>query len=538
MLGSRDGDPEGIPLRFALATAGDRISAFLIDFLLISAVVGVIALLVALASVGTASSWFVGLFYLANFLVRNFYFIYFELRWQGSTPGKRRLGLRVIDQKGGALTAEAVFGRNLTRDVEIFLPLTAVLNPELIWSEAPGWGRLVAVAWMLVLALLPVLNKNRLRLGDLVGGTMVVLAPKAVLLQDLSDAAKSPAAAAAAPHYTFSDKQLDVYGIFELHILEDLLRRQDLRDPTAYEVVCEKIKKKIAWPQEQWQVTPQVFLRDFYAAQRARLEHRMLLGKRKEHKAALLWLLEDHRQLIQIDPFFFLANVVIGHGVGGGDQRAGKNAHDETDKGAGDGTFHEGESHDGADEVRQHADDEEQSEYRALVALCQLARPLERRHDAGLFHDGHGNGQPQHAIEDDSGNDEQQQTTHDTQAIQQGHAQNGKDSREAHRQTAPQANRAIAQLLHDAIGNGTGADQTEEALHGKEQRQPDAQLSGRQAALRQEHDEAEYDGALHERGDEREAGHVFEPHRKTSVDQRSQGDVAHSRSGVAEPPRG
>ena len=39
------------------------------------------------------------------FIVRNFYSIYFELAWQGATPGKWINGLRVIDRRGGPLRA-------------------------------------------------------------------------------------------------------------------------------------------------------------------------------------------------------------------------------------------------------------------------------------------------------------------------------------------------------------------------------------------------------------------------------------------------
>ena len=35
------------------------------------------------------------------------YFLFFELRWQGQTPGKRWLGLRVVDRRGGALSPRA-----------------------------------------------------------------------------------------------------------------------------------------------------------------------------------------------------------------------------------------------------------------------------------------------------------------------------------------------------------------------------------------------------------------------------------------------
>ena len=55
-----------------------------------------------------------------SFVVRNAYFLIFELKWGGVTPGKRMAGLRVIDRRGGPLLPSAVVARNLTRQAEIF----------------------------------------------------------------------------------------------------------------------------------------------------------------------------------------------------------------------------------------------------------------------------------------------------------------------------------------------------------------------------------------------------------------------------------
>jgi hypothetical protein len=49
-------------------------------------------------------------------------------------------------------------------------------------------------------------------------------------------------------------------------------------------VVCDRILAKIDWDGPRRRVDPRRFLEDFYAAQRARLEKKMLLGKRRESK--------------------------------------------------------------------------------------------------------------------------------------------------------------------------------------------------------------------------------------------------------------
>ena len=89
----------------------------------------------------------------------------------------------------------------------------------------------------------------------------------------------------AVEEYTFTPEQLDVYGIRELQVLEDVLRRppSDQRDELL-RMICDKVKHKIDWDRDRWNVHPQRFLQAFYAAQRRRLEKGMLLGKRRERK--------------------------------------------------------------------------------------------------------------------------------------------------------------------------------------------------------------------------------------------------------------
>jgi uncharacterized RDD family membrane protein YckC len=302
--------PEGLSLPFVVGPAGDRVVAFLLDLLLIFvAALGVFFLAVLFAASGMKILVDVLVVLLvALVFFWNFYFLYFEAKRGGMTFGKRRAELRVISRNGGPLTAEAVFARNLMRNLEFVVPVLAFIAPATVLPDAPVWGRLIATAWFMVFALMPLFNKDRLRCGDLVAGTIVVKAPAAVLLGDLtergvgrpSDRAERPAARwspppsrpafapepPAAEEYPFSRQQLDIYGIHELQVLEDLLRRDDqgVLDGRILEEVCDKIKTKIGWPRERWDVQPRRFLDAFYRAQRARLEQKMLFGQRQERK--------------------------------------------------------------------------------------------------------------------------------------------------------------------------------------------------------------------------------------------------------------
>jgi uncharacterized RDD family membrane protein YckC len=291
--------PEGLSLPFTVALVGDRLVAFAIDFALLLGATLAVWVLAALSIAVTAGELGLSFALLVSFLLWNFYFIVCEVQWGGVTIGKRRVGLRVIARGGGPLTAEAVFARNLMRNLEFTLPIQALLAPEAVVADAPGWGRLLAILWILVFALMPLFNKDRLRCGDLVAGTLVVRAPASVLLPDLADRpAPEPvrtgytlfgqvvAPAAKFEEFAFTREQLDVYGIHELQVLEDLLRRDEAGtlDGRILEEVCEKIKAKIAWPREGWNVPVRPFLQSFYRAQRGLLEQKMLFGQRRERK--------------------------------------------------------------------------------------------------------------------------------------------------------------------------------------------------------------------------------------------------------------
>jgi uncharacterized RDD family membrane protein YckC len=280
--------PEGIPLRFTLAGAGDRAGAFVLDTLIQIIVIMVVSWGLKLA-VGGEGSWLTAVVVVLAFLLVNFYFAFFEVRWQGATPGKRKIGIRVIDARGGQLETSAVLARNLIRELEVWTPLRFLLASNLVWPEAPGWARLLAGGWALVFLFMPLFNKDRLRVGDLIAGTRVVMQPKVVLVPDLAQEAAAapiyaPPGSKPAATYVFSDAQLRIYGIYELQVLERVLRTETLDASylEAVRTVSEKVRQKIRYDAKL--VDDERFLREFYAAQRAHLEQKMLFGQRREDK--------------------------------------------------------------------------------------------------------------------------------------------------------------------------------------------------------------------------------------------------------------
>jgi hypothetical protein len=86
--------------------------------------------------------------------------------------------------------------------------------------------------------------------------------------------------------FQFTDQQLQVYGIKELQVLEDVLRRpRNAETARLMEEVRERIRRRIRWgdPNVSARDT-ESFLRDFYTAQRGLLERRKNLGLEKRDK--------------------------------------------------------------------------------------------------------------------------------------------------------------------------------------------------------------------------------------------------------------
>lgn len=266
--------PEGVDLRLRIGEAGERAAAFVVDLIiLVAALIGVsivsAGVLLAAQLRGVEMAAIVWL--LIAFFLRTFYFMAFEMHPRAATPGKRMLGLRVIARGGGRLTADAVFARNAMRELEVFLPLS------FIFSQGEGvdaWVILLGLVWSGIFLFFPLFNRDRLRVGDLVAGTMVVKAPRRKLAPDLADE-RAPDA----PRLSFTQAQVDAYGVKELHVLEEVLRR---RDKPTMRAVAQRIQGKIGWQGET--VADADFLAAYYAALRGRLESRMLFGHRRRDK--------------------------------------------------------------------------------------------------------------------------------------------------------------------------------------------------------------------------------------------------------------
>ncbi|HYC77793.1 MAG TPA: RDD family protein [Planctomycetota bacterium] len=261
---------EGTEISFAPASLADRTAALLVDLVILAAILagaGCCGGGLARVSIDVAGVWV----HASLFLALNVYFAAFECGRRGATPGKRLLGIRVIDRNGGVLRPSATFLRGTSRWLEIAAVVIAFHASES--ASMPWWAELGERCWALPAACVPFVHRHGLRLGDLVAGTAVVRRPVPVLRRDVDQSAEQEA---------FTSAELDVYGEAELHVLESVLRTppgapRDEKLREASRLIARKIGRAAPPDPERW-------LRAFYAAQRDRLERRLALGRRKKDK--------------------------------------------------------------------------------------------------------------------------------------------------------------------------------------------------------------------------------------------------------------
>lgn len=164
--------PERVRFRHQLAGPGRRAIAWLIDTAIRVAALVVVAtgLSVFLAIGEFVAGASTGLFLLIMFLMEWIYGVVFEVALAGRTPGKLALSLRVVRADGSPARVSDILLRNLVRGAD-YLP---VLGAE-------PWAVPTFAVGILTMAIDPKLR----RLGDLVGGTVVIVEDRAQVREDL-----------------------------------------------------------------------------------------------------------------------------------------------------------------------------------------------------------------------------------------------------------------------------------------------------------------------------------------------------------------
>ncbi len=264
--------PEGVDLQIELGGAGVRAAAFMIDAVAMLLILIVGSIVIGLLAISSKESAFETLWLIGFFGLRNGWFVLFEMGGRGATPGKRAMGLRVVARDGARLTGGAVIARNAMREIEVFLPLSFLVQQSAA-GLADSFLTIFALGWSGIFLFFPLFNRDRLRIGDVLAGTWVVRTVRGELGHDLALPVERR-------RRVFTDAALGLYGVFELQTLEQILRsnRAD-----AIATVAAAIRRKAGLPDDPYD---REFLEDYYAALCARLERGMLVGKRRADKFA------------------------------------------------------------------------------------------------------------------------------------------------------------------------------------------------------------------------------------------------------------
>lgn len=147
--------PEHVSISYELADLGSRFTAMLLDYLLI--VAGWLGMWLGMLALGAAvgenllTGVGLGITIFIAFVLQWGYFMLFEGLRDGQTPGKRRMGIRVVHDGGFPVTMRAAAVRNLLRVIDMLPP--------------PSW---------VVGGVSMMLHPQTKRVGDLAGGTVVV----------------------------------------------------------------------------------------------------------------------------------------------------------------------------------------------------------------------------------------------------------------------------------------------------------------------------------------------------------------------------
>lgn len=192
--------PEHVCFHVPIAGPTTRAVAWLLDALIRAGILIIFAIVASMGglAIGDAVSGVSqGVILVVLFVLEWGYYTFWEVAWNGTTPGKRALDLRVVSVHGHPLRVGDSFLRNLLRAAD-FLP------------------------WGYVLGLLSMAYDSRFRrLGDLVAGTMVVVEEKRSMSSTIRiEPAPTPKELANLP------QRLPLSGD-ELDALEHFLRRKD-----------------------------------------------------------------------------------------------------------------------------------------------------------------------------------------------------------------------------------------------------------------------------------------------------------------------
>jgi len=218
--------PEQIPLEFPLAGIGSRFLALALDSLIQTFAYLIFWLLFAwfepdLTKIWPkATTWAFAILIIIGFILYSGYFALFETLWNGQTPGKRAVRIRVIKDSGRPISVYEAIARNVIRLIDQLPSIYAVGMISVFLS-----------------------SRNK-RLGDYVAGTVVVHESALTELQPVWQMEKAEVA---------SPLKVSLISLADLELIETFLQRRydlglEVRKQTA-EQIAGRMRQKL-------QITP------------------------------------------------------------------------------------------------------------------------------------------------------------------------------------------------------------------------------------------------------------------------------------------
>lgn len=148
---------EGVEVRVRIAGPLTRGMALGIDFLIQSAILIGLVIIFSVSGIGLGWNVSQGMILLAAFFMNWWFPVLFEAGKRGATPGKRAMGLRVVQTSGAPITFGQAVVRNFLRFADSFPSIPGMPIPSM------GFGLASCLA-----------TKRFQRLGDLAAGTLVI----------------------------------------------------------------------------------------------------------------------------------------------------------------------------------------------------------------------------------------------------------------------------------------------------------------------------------------------------------------------------
>ncbi len=219
--------PENVAFGYEVVGIGSRFIAGIVDSAIIGAILTAVALIIVLTASpfdgdnGTLISA-IGLFLF--FVILWGYYIFFEMSWNGRSPGKRMAGLRVIKRDGTPITLSESIIRNLLRTID---SLPAFYGVGIVSMFIDGQSR---------------------RLGDIMAGTLVVRDNEDITLENINTKSGRRTLMSAPRQVADGIREWPVHKLNDddIRLAEDFLqRRYEIKNANdlAYKIARRLMKK-------------------------------------------------------------------------------------------------------------------------------------------------------------------------------------------------------------------------------------------------------------------------------------------------------